>query len=320
MKLLKNKKFWYSVVGVFVTLALAVVIFAGNYLVTYALYVDENGHIGSMGSDEYTGIQDTEAQKAYDEWVKDKHVSTWNLTSEDGLELSAQYYPNAKESHRYVLALHGYTVDHRDIMPAAYRFAEKGYHILAPDQRGRGTSEGNYLGMGWLEKEDVKLWIDKLLQHDSQAQIILYGESMGAATLMMTVGDEIPQNVKALVEDCGYTSAYEMFADQLKERFGLPSFPFLPTANIIASMRAGYSFSNADAKSQLETATLPILFIHGSADDYVPTYMGVELYESYQGEKELLLIDNAGHGASSDIDPDTYYQHVFAFIDKYITK
>lgn len=319
-KLWENKKVRCAIIAISVVLVLvsAVVLFAGNYLVTYALYVDDEKHIGSMGSDVYDGIQDTAAQKAYDEWVSDVEVSDWMVTSNDDLKLAAKFYENPKDTHKYVLAVHGYTVDHRDIMPAAYRFAEKGYHILAPDQRGRGASEGSYLGMGWLEKEDVKLWIDTLIERDSQAQIVLYGESMGAATLMMTAGDTLPSNVKVLVEDCGYTSAYEMFGDQLKERFGLPSFPFLPVANIISSMRAGYSFSSADAKKQLETATLPILFIHGNADDYVPTYMGVELYESYRGEKELLLIDGAGHGASSDVDPKTYYSHVFSFIDKYI--
>lgn len=318
----KRKKFRVSIIAVSALLivAMTIVIFAGNYLVTYALYVDENKHIGSMGSDVYDGIQDSEAQKAYDEWVKDVSVTEWNITSHDDLKLSAQFYQNPENTHKYVLAVHGYTVDHRDIMPAAYRFAEKGYHILAPDQRGRGASEGSYLGMGWLEKEDVKLWIQKLLENDSQAEIILYGESMGAATLMMTVGDKLPSNVKALIEDCGYTSAYAMFKDQLKERFHLPAFPFLPVADGIASMRAGYSFSSADAAKQLKTASLPILFIHGSADDYVPTYMGIELYEGYQGPKELLLIENAGHGASSDVDPDTYYLHIFAFLDKYGSK
>lgn len=314
----KNKKFWYGVIGAVIAFALIIILFAGNYLVSYALYVEEDGHIGSMGSDTYTGIQDTEAQKAYDAWVKEIAVEEWTITSNDDLKLSAQFYPNSKNTHRYVLALHGYTVDHRDIMPAAYRFAEKGFHILAPDQRGRGNSEGQYLGMGWLEKDDMKIWIDKILAKDAQAEIVLYGESMGAATLMMTVGEALPDNVKVLIEDCGYTSAYGMFKAQLKERFGLPSFPFLPVANMISSMRAGYSFSSADALKQLEKATLPILFIHGNADDYVPTEMGVELYEAYVGEKELLLIDNAGHGASSDVDPKTYYEHVFAFIDKYV--
>ena len=314
----KNKKFWYGVIGTIIALSLIIILCAGNYLVTYALYGDEQGHIGSMGSDVYTGIQDSDAQVAYDNWVKNIEVEEWTITSNDDLKLSAQFYKNPKSTHRYVLALHGYTVDHRDIMPAAYRFAEKEFHILAPDQRGRGNSEGNYLGMGWLEKDDVKIWIDKILAQDEQAEIVLYGESMGAATLMMSVGEALPDNVKLLIEDCGYTSAYGMFKAQLKERFHLPSFPFLPIADMISSIRAGYSFSSADALKQLEKATLPILFIHGDADDYVPTEMGVELYEAYTGEKELLLIEGAGHGASSDVDPNMYYEHIFAFIDTYM--
>lgn len=315
--MLKKKKFWLILVSVILVIVLGVTAFAGNYLVNYALAVDENKMLGSM-SEEYTGVQDTQAQKEYDSWVKNIKVETWNLKSEDGLALKGFYYPAAKESHGYVLAVHGYTVDHRDIAPAIRPFVEKGYNVLAIDQRGRGESEGNYLSMGWREKDDVVLWAEKLVKKDPDATIVLYGESMGAATVMMASGEKLPSQVKAVVEDCGYTSAYAMFKDQLKERFGLPAFPFLPAAQLIGNLRAGFNFGDADAMKQLEKATLPILFIHGNADDYVPTYMGKELYNAYKGEKQLLLIDDAGHGASADVDPELYYDTVFTFLNKYI--
>lgn len=291
---------------------------AGNYLVNYALAIDEQGRIGSMGSEEYTGTQDTQAQRDYDVWKQGIVSEEWTITSNDGLSLWAEFYPSQTDSHIYVLGVHGYTVDHRDIAPAIKPFADKGYHVLTPDQRGRGNSEGDYLSMGWLEKDDALLWINKIIDYDKQAQIILYGESMGAATLMMASGEVLPKQVVALVEDCGYTSAYEMFANQLDERFGLPEIPFLPVAALIGQMRAGFDFNDASAIKQLEKATLPILFIHGGADDYVPTRMGNELYEAYQGEKELLIIDGAGHGSSADIDPEQYYTTVFKFIDTYL--
>lgn len=313
----KKKKIWITILCVFVLLFTGICGFAGNYLVNYALMVEEDGHIGSMGDDVYTGIQDTPAQAVYDEWVKTIDLQEWIITSNDGLKLWAQFYPSSSDSHQYVLAVHGYTVDHRDIMPSAVPFANQGYHILAIDQRGRGNSEGSYLSMGWLEKNDVLLWIQEIIRRDPDAQIILYGESMGAATLMMAAGEELPDNVKVLIEDCGYTSAYAMFKDQLKERFGLPEYPFLPAANIVCYLKTGFAFTSASAINQLKKATLPILFIHGAADDYVPTYMGEELYESYQGPKELLLIEGAGHGQSADVDPDTYYQTIFNFIEKY---
>lgn len=311
--MLKKKKFWVILFSVILVIVLGVSAFAGNYLVNYALAVDENGRIGSMG-EEYTGIQDTQAQKEYDAWAETITIDRWNIKSEDDLSLTGFYYPAQQESHRYVLAVHGYTVDHRDIVPAIKPFVENGYHVLAIDQRGRGESEGDYLSMGWLEKNDVIAWIDYLIEQDPKAEIVLYGESMGAATVMMASGEKLPSQVKAVVEDCGYTSAYAMFKDQLKERFGLPEFPFLPAAQLVGQLRAGFNFKDASAINQLETATLPILFIHGGADDYVPTYMGEELYEAYQGEKQLLIIDGAGHGSSADVNPTLYYDTIFEFL------
>lgn len=316
--MLKKKKFWIILFSIILVLFISVSAFAGNFLVDYALAVDEKGRIGSMGDEEYTGIQDTQAQKDYDEWVKTVDTKEWKETNDEGLSLWALFYENQKDTHKYVLAVHGYTVDNRDIAPAIKPFYEKGYHILTPDQRGRGHSEGDYLGMGHLEKDDVVMWVNTIVEKDPKAEIILYGESMGAATVMMASGEKLPKNVKAVIEDCGYTSAYEMFQDQLKERFGLPEFPFLPAAQLVGQMRAGYNFGDASAINQIKKTKLPILFIHGGADDYVPTRMGKELYESYKGPKELLIIDGAGHGQSADVNPDKYYQTVFDFIQTHV--
>lgn len=318
MRILKRKKFWIAVVSILVLLFLGISAFAGNFLVNYALAVDEHGRIGSMGDGVYTGKQDTQAQLAYDAWYETIETKQWQMTSRDGLSLWAEFYPSNTDSHVYVLGVHGYTVDHRDIAPAILPFAQKGWNVVTPDQRGRGNSEGEYLSMGWLEKDDAVDWVKEIVAYDAQAQIILYGESMGGATVMMASGEELPANVIATVEDCGYTSAYAMFQNQLKERFQLPEFPFLPAANIVGQLRAGFSFYDASAIDQLKKATLPILFIHGGADDYVPTAMGLELYEAYAHEKELLIIDGAGHGASTDVDPKTYYDSVFSFLSKYV--
>ncbi|OUN88651.1 alpha/beta hydrolase [[Collinsella] massiliensis] len=294
--------------------------FAGNYLVDYALTVNDDGTLGSMNGEPYTGVQDTEAQRTYDAWVQGRELDAWTIENEDGLELWAQLYPADEPTHRYVLAVHGYTVDHRDIAPAIVPFVEAGYNVLTPDERGRGNSEGDFLSMGYLEKRDVVAWANEICARDPEAEIVLYGESMGAATVLMASGeDDLPRNVVAVVEDCGYTSAYAMFTDQLQERFGLPEFPFLPAANLVCAARYGFFFSDADAEAVLATCELPILFIHGGADDYVPTYMGEELYDAYDGEKELLIVDGAGHGASSDVDPELYYQTIFAFLDEYVS-
>lgn len=312
----KKRKFFIIILSIILFLILGVLGFAGNYLVDYALKVDENRHIGSM-SEEYTGKQDTVAQEEFDIWYPTQETFEWTITNKDGLELCSEVYPGNPDNDTVILAIHGYTVDHRDITPAIKPLVEEGYTVVTPDQRGRGNSEGNFLGMGFLEKNDTLEWINEINKNYPDSTIFLYGESMGAATVLQAASLDLPKNVVGVIEDCSYTSAYEMFEDQLKERFGLPAFPFLPAAQIIGQLRAGYDFSNASPIKALKNITLPILFIHGGDDDYVPTWMGQSLYDRYSGEKELLIIPGAGHGQSADVDPDQYYRTIFNFINRY---
>lgn len=316
MRLIKKKRFWIIGLSIILLICFTASAFAGNYLVNYALAVDESGNLGSM-SQPYTSIQNTAAQKEYNNWIKTINSKQWTLKSDDSLQLKGYYYPSSQISHDYVLAVHGYTGNHRDIVPAIKTFVEKGYHVLAIDQRGRGESEGDFVSMGWKEKDDVAKWITKIIAYDKQANITLYGVSMGAATVMLTAALPLPQNVKAVMEDCGYTSAYAMFKDQLKERFSLPEFPFLLAARFMNRVRFQFDFNDASPLKQLQASKLPILFIHGAKDDYVPTYMGKQLYNAYQNEKQLLIIKNAGHAQSSDVDPQKYYTSVFNFMERY---
>ena len=104
--------------------------------------------------------------------------------------------------------------------PYARAYQEQGYNTLQPDNRAHGQSEGNYIGMGYLDQYDVLSWIGYILEKDSEAEIVLHGVSMGAATLMMLSGQEnIPDNVKVIIEDCGYTSAKDYLTWKLKRRF-----------------------------------------------------------------------------------------------------
>ena len=126
-------------------------------------------------------------------------------------------------------------------------YYEAGYQVIAPDLRACGESEGDYVGMGWLDRKDVLQWIDYIIEQDPEAKIVVHGISMGAATTMMTAGESTPDNVKAFVEDCGYTSVWDIFSSELQLRFGLPEFPILYTASGVARLRAGYSFTEASA-------------------------------------------------------------------------
>ena len=242
------------------------------------------------------------------------------LTAADGLTLHGVRYANAEtaDTHRWAIVLHGYRGDHTGVLNLAMPYYEAGYQVIAPDLRACGDSDGDYVGMGWLDREDILRWIDFILADDPQAEIVVHGISMGAATTMMTAGEDTPKNVKVFIEDCGYTSVWDEFSNELKTSFGLPAFPLMYTASWLCALKYGWNFREASALAQVAKCELPMLFIHGDADDYVPTWMVYPLYEAKPGEKELWLVPGAGHAYSYRDNREEYTAVVRAFVGKYV--
>lgn len=223
-----------------------------------------------------------------------------------------------KESKVWVIAVHGYTDSAYFMVGAAKQFLNYGYNVLMPDLRAHGKSEGKYIGMGWPDRLDLMQWIDYLIATYGNIKIILYGISMGAATVMMASGERLPSNVRAIIEDCGYTSAWEEFAYELKTLFHMPTFPALYNANVITKIRARYSLKKASAIKQVAKSKTPTLFIHGDKDKFVPFYMLDKLYEAASCKKEKLVIKNAGHTEAQAIEPERYWRVVRRFIKHYL--
>lgn len=249
----------------------------------------------------------------------EKTMQTARITSFDGLKLTARYRLREEQGHDWVISIHGYTSSHEFMLPYGAAFYEKGYHVLLPDDRGHGESEGRYIGMGWLDKEDIAGWIRWIVNRDEQARIILHGISMGGATVMMTAGEN-HDHVAGYIEDCGYTSVWDIFACVMKRDYHLPAFPILHCSRLLFRKMAGYDFVEASSIDQLKKSTRPILFIHGEKDGFVPVSMGRQAYEAYNGEKELYIAKNAGHARSMNADAELYFQKIFEFIDTRIKK
>lgn len=136
---------------------------------------------------------------------------------------------------------------------------------------------------------------------------------------MMVSGEVLPQNVKVIVEDCGYTSVYDEFAYQLKSIFNLPGFPILNFADIVTRIRAGYSFFDASAVNQVAKSVTPMLFIHGSEDTFVPAYMLDIVYDAANVEKEKLLVEGAIHGTSYLVGGDMYWDTIQEFAGRFLS-
>lgn len=318
----KRTKIVLTLTGIFLVVLLGGLLFAGNYLVNFAIVRKEEANDvapASIVTDENQAIMDENREKITKQkkkWLTDTVLEKVQITSEDGLALKGDIIHTQEESHKWLIAVHGYTGKRSDSQNIASFYGMQGYQILMPDMRSHGESEGKYIGMGWLDRKDLLKWIDYVITLDPEAQIILHGVSMGGATVMMVSGENLPPQVKGIVEDCGYTSVWDIFSDELRYLFGLPEFPILYVADLVAQVRAGYEFKEASALEQVKKSQVPMLFIHGTEDNFVRSDMAPILYEACPTEKSLLLIEGAGHGNAYLMDPEQYFKTVFTFLEE----
>ena len=213
--------------------------------------------------------------------------------------------------------MHGYTGVPEETAKWAHRYARMGFTVLVPSQRAQDLSEGRYVGMGWLERNDLLNWIDLIASSDADARILLYGGSMGAATVMMTTGDpRLPRNVVSAIVDSGYTSARMVFIDSLRHSSRLPkplAAVCVDAAGLFCKHYAGYDFSEATCLQSLRHTVIPMLFIHGEQDDIVSSRFLKINYEACSSiDREKLMVPDARHMEASVVDPELYWNTVNA--------
>lgn len=304
----KALKITLIVIAALLLVLLAALAFAGNYFYTFALDPSAPGGFGSASE-----IEDNEDTR----WLLSEARDV-SLQSEDGLMLHA-YRVEGDGSHRYAIICHGYQNRAANMAGVGRHFHDLGYTVLLPDARGHGESGGDYIGMGWPERRDVVGWASSIAEADPEARIVLYGVSMGAATVMCASGeDDLPENVACVVEDCGYTSVWDQFASVLYALYKLPPVPLLNALDVVCRVKAGYSIITASPMEQVRRSSTPTLFIHGGADDFVPFAMLDEVYNAAACEKEKLVVPGAGHAQSSGVDPALYWSTVDTFVEKHV--
>ena len=261
-------------------------------------------------SAKYSGLTGTpEMKKWYSENGEDVYIMS------DLLRLHGKLFKNSGK--KYALVCHGYTSKAKHMAGFVNKFHSLGYNVLAVDARAHGDSEGTKIGMGWVERFDVIEWIKYIISLEPDAQIILHGVSMGASTVLMASGEELPKNVKAIIADCGYTSEWDEFRQEA-DVLHIPWFPVLNASSVISKVRDGYDFKQASAVEQVKKSHIPTLFIHGSKDELVPYGMLNELYSAANCEKEILTIQGAGHALSSSVAPELYWNTVETFLKKHL--
>ena len=306
-----------------ILLAIILLLFGvGYYMLNYALKPEGLETRSRQISDTYAYLYEDymELYSWIDSLRTTKALRDTVIQSKRGERLHALYVRAARPTARTAVIVHGYTDNAVRMLPIGYLYSRQlGYNILLPDLHAHGLSEGDAVQMGWLDRLDVLQWMDTANElFGDSTRMVVHGVSMGAATTMMVSGEELPPYVKCFVEDCGYTSVWDEFKGELKNQFGLPAFPLLDVASWLCKLKYGWSFREASALEQVRKCTLPMFFIHGDADDFVPTWMVHPLYEAKPQPKELWLVPGAAHAVSYKENKAEYTCRVQDFVSKYI--
>ena len=221
------------------------------------------------------------------------------------------------KSQKWVIAAHGYGCTGRSMLFCAKKFYENGFNVIIPDLPCHGRSYGRYIGMGQYEYKDILIIADKIKALYADAKILLYGISMGAATVLTAAGTR-PENIDCVVSDCSFSDARSVLKFQLGNIFHVPTFPLINDLDRVYRKKTGFSLKNADIKKSAAGSVPPTLFIHGGADNIVPTSNVYKLYNAASCPKDLLIVKGAGHGVSAYTDIDTYWKKVFDFTQEHM--
>ncbi|MBR1736585.1 MAG: alpha/beta hydrolase, partial [Firmicutes bacterium] len=232
-----------------------------------------------------------------EKWIKTSSPRRYYIRSFDNIPLYAETFHAKEKTDNWAILVHGFGTDGASVFYAGKKFTENGFNVLIPDCRGHGRSGGKYIGFGIPDSNDIIYWCRLILKYNSSANIVLYGISMGAAAVMCTSDkNTLPKNVRCIIEDSGYTSAYDILDYKIKEIFSAPTFPLLFFLNILCIVKAGYGIFSPSPLKAVKSSKVPILFIHGRKDTFVPPRMNTRLYQSCTSPKERFTVKNAGHG------------------------
>ncbi len=259
-----------------------------------------------------------EATPAAVRWVARHEHEAVEVESFDGLKLRGIWVP-AEQPKATILLFHGYHSSwHIDFCAILSMYHSMGLNLLLVRQRTHGDSEGKYITFGIRERKDVLAWIDFHNRTHGADNVFLGGLSMGASTVLYAAGEDLPPNVRAIVADCGFTCPREILSKVFRERFHMSARPIFPFVALWCKILGGFDINECDSREILKHAKVPIFFIHGTGDRFVPHYMTQQSHDACSTEKELRLVEGAEHGMSYLVDPEGLTEALVAFLNKYL--
>ncbi len=249
------------------------------------------------------------------DWLKTHPHTPVEIMSYDGLRLRAALYENP-DAKAVLVACHGYRSNGiRDFASAMRFYHDHGMTILLIDQRASGQSEGKYTTFGVRERLDIRDWCAAAADRFPRLPILLAGISMGASSVLMAA-DDLPENVAAVLADCGYTSPWDEFAFIARRYMTPAGVILLPGVDLFCRLLAGFGLRECSAEDTLRRCRLPVFFVHGEADGLVPYEFSPRNMAACAGPTTLFSVPGADHGMSYLIDPAGYHRAVTEFLHK----
>lgn len=322
MKRKAKRKILIWALAIIILLALLVLLAISHYMLDYSLASYKRSHKEAM--ERFYEREPQNLRLWVDSLEHSGALHDTSITIEGRGTLHALWIASAVPCNKVAVLLHGYRDRAESMLHIGYLYNhEMGFNVLLPHLHAHGESDGDHIDMGWLDRNDVMQWMDvanQMFRGDStQSQMVVHGISMGAATAMCVSGEKNKPYVKCFVEDCGYTSVWDEFSGELRKQFDLPQFPLLYTASGLCKLRYGWTFSEASALQQVKKSTLPMLFIHGDADTFVPFRMLNELYNAKtHGYKEKYIAHGTAHARAYTEHQDEYTSRVESFVKRVV--
>ena len=302
-------------IGLGCVIFLIILWFISGYI-TFSMALKRKGIIGKLINKKFR--KTLSEYKIDPSWWNKHKIEKLKITS-DNQTLTGFFIQN-NNSNKIAILIHGYYGNHVDISPQAKIFFDNGFSIFAPDLRTHGLSTGKNISMGYFEKNDIVKWIEELNEKfNKNCQIIIFGESMGAATTLLVSNENLPSFVKCVIADSSYSNAYEQMKYVLCKRALIPSFLLLPQSNFFCKRIANFDLKKVSPIDAVKKTKLPILFFHGLADKFVPSSMTEKMFKvCNKNICEMYLIKNAKHIRSYATDEFFYTKKIVDFVNKWV--